>query len=191
MNSGSIKLVGVGGQGTILAAKVLATALITAGYDVKTSEIHGMSQRGGSVTTEIRFGDVVYSPIVEKGSLDILVAFELMEAARYIDYLKKDGLVLCNVLKLDSMLTLTGKMQYPSDIEDYLKKYHDTKLINATELAHKLGNVKVVNIIMLGALSNYLDSSLDFITAIKNSVKPKYYEMNVKAFKLGISLLSS
>ena len=191
MNSGSIKLVGVGGQGTILAAKVLAGAFIEAGYDVKMSEIHGMSQRGGSVTTEIRFGPIVHSPVVERGSLDILVAFELMEAARYADYLKKDGLLLCNNLRLDSMLTLTGKMKYPDGIESYLNKHFDVKIFSASEMAHDLGNAKAMNNIMLGALSKYLNSTLDFMTALKNNVKPKYLELNVKAFQLGASLSSS
>ena len=114
--SNSIKFVGVGGQGTILAAKIMCTVLLNAGYDVKMSEIHGMSQRNGSVSSEVRYGDKVFSPVIEKGTADYLISFEQMEAARMIDYLKKDGILIVNNHKINSMVTLNGKVPYPQDI---------------------------------------------------------------------------
>lgn len=183
----NIKLVGVGGQGTILAAKVLCSALIDAGYDVKMSEIHGMSQRGGSVSSEIRFGDKVFSPVIEKGSVDVLVSFEQMEAARNIDYLKTDGVLIVNNHKINSMVTLNGKIEYPKNIIETLDSKVKTIVINASEEANTLGNAKVMNIIMLGSLVKAMNlESLDFEKAIRESVKPKFIELNLKAFKLGI-----
>lgn len=181
----SIKLVGVGGQGTILAAKVLSSAFIQAGYDVKMSEIHGMSQRGGSVSSEIRYGDKVFSPVIEKGHADILVAFEQMEAARYIDYLRKDGILVVNDYKVNSMVTMTGKVPYPEGILPTLQGQVNTIIIDAHTIAEELGNAKVMNIVMLGALSGLLTETLDFQQAILDNVKPKYHELNIKAFERG------
>ncbi len=184
----SIKLVGVGGQGTILAAKVLCSALINGGYDVKMSEIHGMSQRGGSVSSEIRFGDKVFSPVIEKGDADILVSFELMEAARSIGYLKKDGILVLNNHKINSMVTLNGKIKYPEGIIEDLSSKVETTVINGTEEAIKLGNAKAMNIIMLGALVKGMKlEHLDFEQAIKDNVKPKFIELNLEAFKIGLN----
>jgi indolepyruvate ferredoxin oxidoreductase beta subunit len=185
---GDIKLVGVGGQGTILAAKILCSALIKAGYDVKMTEIHGMSQRGGSVSSEIRFGDKIYSPVIEKGHADVLVSFEEMEAARSIDYLKKDGKLIINKLRINSMVTLNGKIEYPKDIVSTLQDTVDTTVIDGTKEAIELGNVKTMNIIMLGALVKLLKMEhLDFEQAIKDNVKPKFIDINLKAYKLGLS----
>lgn len=182
-----IKLVGVGGQGTILAAKVLCSVLIEAGYDVKMSEIHGMSQRGGSVSSEIRFGDKVFSPVIEKGHADYLVSFEQMEAARNIDYLRKDGKMIVNNLKINSMVTLNGKIEYPSNIIENLRDKVDLTVINATDKAKALGNSKTMNIIMLGALAKELNlQHLDFEKAIKEIVKPKFVEINLQAFRQGL-----
>jgi len=187
--SKNIKLVGVGGQGTILAAKVLVTAILNAGYDVKMSEIHGMSQRGGSVSSEIRYGDKVYSPVIEKGHVDFLVSFEQMEAARAMDYLHKDGVLIVNNFKINSMVTLNGKISYPENIIPTLSKQIKTIAVNGTETAIELGNAKVMNIIMLGALVKAMDlCDLDFETAIKENVKPKFIELNLKAFKIGCSI---
>lgn len=189
--SKNVKLVGVGGQGTILAAKVLVTALINAGYDVKMSEIHGMSQRGGSVSSEIRFGDKVYSPVIEKGHVDYLVSFEQMEAARVVNYLKEDGVLLVNNLKINSMLTLNGKIKYPENIIEELSKKVKTYKVNGTKIAKDLGNSKAMNIVMLGALVKVMDlQNLDFETAIKENVKPKFIDLNLQAFKLGSKLIS-
>jgi indolepyruvate ferredoxin oxidoreductase beta subunit len=183
----SIKLVGVGGQGTILAAKVLSSALITAGHDVKMSEIHGMSQRGGSVSTEIRYGTKIHSPVIEKGHADILVAFEQMEAARAIDYLKKDGILLVNDHKINSMVTLSGKTPYPEGILEGLKDTIATTVVPASAIATTLGNAKVMNIVMLGALARVLDDKrLDFEQAIRDNVKPRFVELNLVAFREGL-----
>lgn len=187
--SKNIKLVGVGGQGTILAAKVLVTALLDAGYDVKMSEIHGMSQRGGSVSSEIRYGDKVYSPVIEKGQADYLVSFEQMEAARAINYIKEDGVLLVNNLKINSMVTLNGKVRYPENIIDELSKQVKTYRIDATKIATNLGNPKAMNIVMLGALVKQMNlQNLDFYKAIKENVKPKFVELNLEAFYLGRNL---
>jgi indolepyruvate ferredoxin oxidoreductase beta subunit len=186
----SIKLVGVGGQGTILAAKVLCYALIEGGFDVKMSEIHGMSQRGGSVSSEIRYGDTVYSPVIEKGTADVLVSFEKMEAARVVDYLKKDGSLLINDLKINSMVTLNGKVPYPKDIVATLNEKVPTTLIEGTRLAEELGNAKAMNIIMLGALVKTLHlEHLDFEQSIKENVKPRFVELNLKAFEIGLNTI--
>ena len=184
----SIKLVGVGGQGTILAAKVLCQGLIEAGYDVKMSEIHGMSQRGGSVSSEVRYGEKVYSPVIEKGNADILVAFELMEAARYMDYIKPDGVVIINNHKINSMVTLNGKVPYPTGIYESISEKVKTTMFNASDLAIELGNPKVANIILLGSLVKAMDlTSIDFEKIIRESVKEKFIEINVKAFNLGLN----
>lgn len=186
----SIKLVGVGGQGTILAAKVLCDALIDARYDVKMSEIHGMSQRGGSVSSEIRYGDNVSSPVIEKGTADILVAFEQMEAARFIDYLSTDGMLIVNDLKINSMVTLNGKVPYPVGVLDTLKDQVNMVSVNAQECALKLGNAKTMNIIMLGVFSKYFKiDGIDIEKAIKNVVKEKYVDLNLKAFNCGRDLV--
>ena len=185
--SNSIKFVGVGGQGTILAAKIMCTVLINAGYDVKMSEIHGMSQRNGSVSSEVRYGEKVFSPVIEKGAADYLISFEQMEAARNIDYLKNDGILIVNNHKINSMVTLNGKVPYPekilSEMEDKVKTYK----LEAQRIAQELGNIKVVNLIMLGALSKILVSNpLKWEEAIKDSVKPQFLDINLEAFRRGI-----
>lgn len=185
----SIKLVGVGGQGTILATKILCSALIDAGYDVKMSEIHGMSQRGGSVSSEIRFGDTVYSPVIEKGHADILVAFEQMEAARYMDYLKPDGILIVNDYKVNSMVTLSGKVPYPEGIIDTLQTQVRTIIVNAHQIAEQLGNIKTMNIIMLGTLVKAMNlEHLDFVQAITDNVKSQFISINLKAFEEGLKI---
>jgi len=183
----SIKVVGVGGQGTILTTKILSAALINEGYDVKMSEIHGMSQRGGSVSSEIRYGDKVYSPVIEKGHADVLLAFEQMEAARYVDYLKQDGLLIINDFKINSMVTLNGKIPYPDHIIDTLKEQVQTIVINGHEMAEELGNAKVMNVMMLGALVKAMHlEHLDMETAITEMVKPRFHDINKKASQLGL-----
>jgi indolepyruvate ferredoxin oxidoreductase beta subunit len=184
----SIKIVGVGGQGTILLAKILTTALVDAGYDVKMSEIHGMSQRGGSVSSEIRYGKKVYSPVIEKGDASILVSLEQMEAARNIDYLKSDGILVVNDYKIHSMITLNGKVRYPDNILEVLSSKVKTYSIKGTEKAIELGLDKVMNIIMLGATVKAMGlTDLNFEDAIRNNVKPKFIEMNLEAYNIGLS----
>lgn len=184
----SIKLVGVGGQGTILAAKILSLGLIEAGYDVKMSEIHGMSQRNGSVSSEVRYGDKVYSPVIEKGGADILVAFELMEASRYVDYLKEDSIVIINDIKINSMVTLNGKVPYPTGIYESISDKVKAHLLNGTALAKELGNARVMNIILVGALVKAMNlEHVDFKKIIKETVKENFIEINLKAFDLGLT----
>lgn len=188
--STNVKLVGVGGQGTILATTLLSTAILDAGFDVKMSEIHGMSQRGGSVSSEIRFGTKVYSPVIMKGDADVLVSFELMEAARHADYVKPGGIILVNNHKINSMVTLNGKVPYPEGIIEDLQSKVTTYIINATEEAIRLGNSKVMNVIMLGALVKAMNlEHLDFPKAIRENVKEKFIDLNVEAFNLGLSLI--
>ena len=187
----SIKLVGVGGQGTILATTLLSAALVDAGFDVKMSEIHGMSQRGGSVSSEIRYGEKVYSPVIMKGNADILVSFEQMEAARNVSYLKKDGILLVNNHKINSMVTLNGKVAYPENIIEELSNKVKTYKVDATELAIELGNSKVMNVIMLGALVRAMGiEHLDFEKAIRENVKEKFIELNLKAFEIGLNTIN-
>ncbi len=184
--SKSIKVVGVGGQGTILLAKILTAVFVDADYDVKMSEIHGMSQRGGSVSSEIRYGDKVYSPVIEKGDASILVSLEQMEAARNIDYLKKDGILIVNNYKIHSMVTLNGNIKYPDTILEDLSGRVKTHVIEGTNKAIELGLDKVMNIIMLGALSRVLNlDNLNWEKAIRESVKPQYIDINLKAFNIG------
>jgi indolepyruvate ferredoxin oxidoreductase beta subunit len=189
--SKNIKLVGVGGQGTILSTKILTQALLSAGYDVKMSEIHGMSQRGGSVSSDIRFGKDISSPVVVKGTADFLVAFEKMEAIRYLNYLKEDGILIVNDLKINSMLTQSGKIKYPDDIIKRLEERNHTYVFDATKKAIELGNKKVLNIILLGVLVKAMRlEKLPVIEAIEELVKPQFIEINKKAYKLGLSLIT-
>ncbi len=185
----SILLVGVGGQGTILFGKILAQALTEAGYDVKMSEVHGMSQRGGSVSTQVRFGREVFSPIMRKGEADILVSFEKMEALRWLEYLNPAGKVVVNDIEIPSAPILLGKAAYPEQVLETLQEKVDTLAVPATEIAEGLGNVKTMNIVLLGALVRCMDlEGLDWEAAIRACVKPSTVEINLAAFRAGYSL---
>ncbi|XMB86520.1 indolepyruvate oxidoreductase subunit beta [Mycoplasmatota bacterium WC44] len=186
----SIMLVGVGGQGTILASKLLTLGLMEAGYDVKMSEIHGMSQRGGSVSSQVRYGDKVYSPVIEKGGADILVSFEKMEAMRWLDSLKPGGKIVVNDYKIHSMVTISGKVPYPKEIIEELKQKADTLVINASSLAEELGNSKVMNIILLGTLIKSMElEDINWNKIIADNVKPQFVEINKKAIQTGMDLV--
>lgn len=187
----SIMLVGVGGQGTILASKLLTTGLMNAGYDVKMSEIHGMSQRGGSVSSQVRYGKKVYSPVIEIGGADILVSFEKMEALRWLEYLKPEGKIVVNNYRIDSISVLTGKAIYKEkEIEDELNRLNAT-IINAAEKAKELGNVKVMNIILLGALVKSMNlEDIDWESIIRENIKEKFIDINLQAFKKGMEMVS-
>ena len=188
-NVKNVVLCGVGGQGTILASKSLSYALIEAGYDVKMSEIHGMSQRGGSVTTQVRYGDKVYSAIIGKGSADVLVAFEKMEALRYLDDVKADGgVVIINDHAIQSLPTLQGMAAYPEDCIDRVKeKAGDVRVIKATKIAGELGNEKAANVVLLGAAVKALGlEAMDWDAALAACVKPAFLDMNRAAFKAGL-----
>lgn len=183
----SILLVGVGGQGTILASKVLTLGLMKAGYDVKMSEIHGMSQRGGSVSSQVRYGDQVFSPVIEKGTADIVVAFEKMEALRNRDYLKKDGVLVVNDEEIPSMSVISGQEVYAGDIVEELKKQGETIVIEAAKMAEELGNVKAANIVLLGTIIKRMGlEEIDWDAILEENVKPKFVELNKKALRIGI-----
>lgn len=185
----NILLVGVGGQGTILASKILTNGLIEAGYDVKMSEIHGMSQRGGNVSTQVRYGKKVYSPIVGKGEADVIVAFEKMEALRWIDFLKDDGKMVINDYEIPSVPIALGVAKYPEDILGKLDKVADITVIKAAEIAEGLGNPKCMNVVLLGALVKAMNvPDVDWDAAVKNNVKKGFEELNLKAFKAGFEL---
>lgn len=184
----SILLVGVGGQGTILASKILTQGLIENGYDVKMSEVHGMSQRSGSVSTQVRFGTKVYSPIIGEGTADILVSFEEMEAARYAHFLKKDGKAVVNTYRIPSMPILTGTRDYPDDIIGMLRQRVSTMALDATGIAEKVGNPKSANVVLLGALVKAMGLTyIDWDPIIAKTVKPAFIDVNRKAFAAGMA----
>lgn len=187
----SILLVGVGGQGTILASKILTTGLMEAGYDVKMSEIHGMSQRGGSVSSQVRYGDKVMSPVIEKGKADIVVSFEKMEALRSLDYLKEDGKLVINNEEIPSMSVITGDEEYPDDVLEEIRRHTEPKVVDATRLAGELGNEKAANIILLGTIIKAMGlEHIDWDSILEANIKPKFIELNKKALKAGMEALS-
>ena len=182
----NILLVGVGGQGTILASKILSEGLTQAGYDVKMSEIHGMSQRGGNVSTQIRFGDKVYSPIVGKGEADVIVAFEKMEALRWIEYLKQGGKMVINDFEIPSVPIQQGVAKYPEGILEELIHKAKVSVFKAGEIAAQLGNSKTMNVVLLGALIKAMDiPGIDWEEVIKSNVKKGFEDINIKAFRAG------
>ena len=187
MKNVNIMIVGVGGQGSLLASKLLGKLFADEGYDVKVSEVHGMSQRGGSVVTYVRCGDKVYSPIVSRGEADYIVSFEKLEAARYTECLKKDGRIVVNSQQIDPMPVITGAAEYPESVLDGLReKGVAVDEIDALDLAMKAGSPKCVNIVLMGRLSRYFDFSEEkWLSAIENTVAPKFIELNKCAFKLG------
>ena len=187
METKNIMIVGVGGQGSLLASKLLGRLLLTRGYDIKVSEVHGMSQRGGSVVTYVRFGDKVYSPIIDKGEADFIVSFELLEAARYTEYLKPTGKVITNTQQINPMPVITGAATYPEALVDSLTAAGiDVDAIDALSLAVEAGTAKAVNLVLLGRLSKYFDfTQEEWMEAIEKSVPPKFLELNRKAFALG------
>ena len=187
----NILLVGVGGQGTILASKLLTLGLMGEGYDVKMSEIHGMSQRGGSVSSQVRYGEKVWSPVIEKGSADMIVSFEKMEALRWLEYLKKDGKVVVNNHEMMPMPVIMGKADYSPDIiKEMQDNCKDVTVVNATEEAVKLGNGKVMNIILLGTIIKAMGlEDIDWNKIVRENVKPAFVEDNLKAIQVGMSLV--
>jgi indolepyruvate ferredoxin oxidoreductase beta subunit len=185
----SILLVGVGGQGTILASKILSEGLARKGYDVKMSEIHGMSQRGGSVTTHVRFGSKVASPIVPQGGADVLVAFEKVEAVRWLSYLKKGGWLVVNDHKIESLPVITGLAEYPDGVIEKLRKeVPNLKVFSASKIAEDLGNIKSQNIVLLGALVKAMKlDDIDWKPVLKEIIPTKLYDLNEKAFEAGLA----
>lgn len=187
MAAKGIMIVGVGGQGTLLASRILGSVLLEHGFDVKMSEVHGMSQRGGSVVTYVKFGEKVYSPVIDKGEADYILAFERLEAARWVSYLKKDGTLILNDRRISPMPVITGAMEYPLDIVGKLEA-KGIKLIaaDALSMAEEAGNPKSVNVVLIGVLSALADFPEDaWQRALESCVKPKFLELNKKAFALG------
>ncbi len=188
MKTTNIMIVGVGGQGSLLASKLLGQLLVAEGYDVKVSEVHGMSQRGGSVVTYVRYGDRVASPIICDGEADFIVSFEKLEAARYVTCLKKDGRIIVNSQQIDPMPVITGAAVYPEGVLDSLKAAGvQIDEMDALTLAERAGTSKSVNIVLMGRLSKYFSEIPEekWIAAIEACVKPKFVEINKKAFLLG------
>lgn len=189
----NVLIVGVGGQGIILVSDILAKVAANNGFDVKKNEIHGMAQRGGSVSSHVRFGPKVNSPIIKQGEADILISFEEMETVRYFPLLSKDGKVIINDLRILPPAVFTGQQEYPSGIIDAVKKtIPSTVVIKGSEKAEEIGNPKVLNILFLGALSNYLDMPESvYIDTLKSSLKPKLVDINLKAFEEGRKLTAN
>ncbi|MBQ4434676.1 MAG: indolepyruvate oxidoreductase subunit beta [Clostridia bacterium] len=186
MSITSIMIVGVGGQGTLLASRILGNTLIGAGYDVKVSEVHGMSQRGGSVTTYVRFGEKVWSPIIEKGGADIILSFELLEALRALPYLKRDGQIIVNAQQIDPMPVITGAAEYPKGIEEALREHAKLTAVDALALAREAGSIKAVNVVLIGLLARNTSIPREqWEETLRTTVPPKFLDINMKAFELG------
>ena len=187
MKTKNIMIVGVGGQGSLLASKLLGHLLMSQGYDVKVSEVHGMSQRGGSVVTYVRYGDKVYSPVIDKGEADFIVSFEALEAARWLPFLKEDGVIVTNTQQIDPMPVITGAMEYPEDIIGKMKATGlKVDALDCLKLAEEAGSSKAVNVVLLGRLSHYFDiSDEDWDASLSAIVPARFLEMNPKAFQLG------
>lgn len=180
-------IVGVGGQGSLLASKLLGKLLVNEGYDVKVSEVHGMSQRGGSVVTYVKFGESVASPVICKGEADIIMSFELLEAARWLPYLKKGGVVITNTQQINPMPVITGAAEYPTDLVEKMRaKGVNVIAADALTIAREAGSEKAVNVALIGLMSHALGFDRDtLVKAIEMSVPPKFLELNMKAFELG------
>ena len=184
-----IMIVGVGGQGTLLASRILGNVAIGEGYDVKVSEVHGMSQRGGSVVTYVKYGEKVYSPIIDRGEADTILAFELLEAERALPYLKKGGKMIVNAQEIDPMPVITGAAKYPENIIEKLKENIDVKDVDALSLAISAGNPKAVNVVLIGVMAKSTDIPYEkWVEALKSTVPEKFLEVNMKAFDLGYNL---
>ena len=187
METKNIMIVGVGGQGSLLASKLLGRLLLTRGYDIKVSEVHGMSQRGGSVVTYVRYGDKVYSPVIDKGQADFIVSFELLEAARWTEFLKPGGKIVVNTQQINPMPVIIGAAEYPQNLLEKMSAAGlDVDALDALSLAEQAGSPKAVNIVLMGHLSRYFDfTEEEWLEALEQSVAPKFLEMNKKAFTLG------
>ncbi len=187
MRNTSIMIVGVGGQGTLLTSRILGDVALSSGLDVKVSEVHGMSQRGGSVVTYVKMGEKVYSPVIEKNEADILLCFEQLEALRWIDYAKKEASIIINTQRIDPMPVIIGRAKYPDGILEKINAdYPNVTTVPALELAKACGNIKAVNVVMIGVMAKRTDIDRDiWIKAIEKTVKPQFVDINVKAFMAG------
>ena len=179
-------IVGVGGQGTLLTSRILGGIALENGFDVKISEVHGMSQRGGSVVTYVRYGKEVAEPIVEEGCADVIIAFERLEALRYSHFLKEDGVLIANDWRIDPMPVIIGAAEYPEQILENLKNQATVYAVDATDEARKLGNSKVSNLVVLGLAARHMDFSKEqWYSVIEKTVPPKTIEVNKAAFDAG------
>jgi indolepyruvate ferredoxin oxidoreductase beta subunit len=187
METKSVMIVGVGGQGSLLASRLLGNVLLAQGYDVKVSEVHGMSQRGGSVVTYVKYGDKVYSPVIEKGEADAVISFELLEAARCLPYLKKGGHLITSTQQIDPMPVITGAAEYPANLVDKIKAAGaDIVAVDALSLAEEAGTAKASNVVLMGVLASRMDYPEElWQKALEQCVPPKFLELNKKAFELG------
>ncbi len=188
-NTVNIMLAGVGGQGVLLASEVISRAALEEGFDVKKSEVHGMAQRGGSVVSNVRFGEKVYSPLIAEDEADILLAFEKLEALRWINYLKDDGIIITNTQRIDPLPVANGQDEYPKDVMKQLEaKEHRVVSFDALTAARKAGSQKAINTVLIGALVDHTDISKDvYEKVIKESVPPKTIEINIEAFNSGLN----
>lgn len=192
METMNILIVGVGGQGTLLASVLLGNIAMESGRDVKLSEVHGMAQRGGSVVTFVRYGEQVAEPIVEEGCADVLIAFERLEALRYLHFLKKDGVVIVNDWRIDPITVVTGTAQYPEGILDTLRAARKTVAVKATEKSMEMGAPKAFNVVVLGAAARYVGfEKEDWLKVIEQTVPPKTVEVNRRAFEEGYRMEGS
>ncbi len=183
----AIMLVGVGGQGTLLASRILGNVLLSAGYDVKVSEVHGMSQRGGSVVTYIKYGDKIFSPVIEKGEADVIISFEELEAARWLPYLKKGGKIITNSQQINPMPVIMGAQAYPEGLTGKIRaKGVDITAIDALTLAEKAGSSRAVNVVLMGLISKTAGFPEEaWQKALDECVPKKAIDINKKAFALG------
>jgi indolepyruvate ferredoxin oxidoreductase beta subunit len=183
----NVLICGVGGQGILLASDILAQAALNEGCDVKKSEVHGMAQRGGSVVSHVRFGAKVYSPLIEEETADFILAFEKLEGVRYLHFLAPKGTIIVDTLELPPLSVLAGKETYPLDIPGTIrKKTKHAYFIDGSEIAKKLGNIRTQNVVLLGALAHFLTLKPESITdALTALIKPKFLDLNLKAFALG------
>ena len=180
-------IVGVGGQGSLLASRLLGNVFMQLGYEVKVSEVHGMSQRGGSVVTYVKAGEEVFSPTVEPGEADLILSFEQLEGARWISYLKKDGVMIVNTQKIDPMPVITGATTYPENLIEKCKALGAKVIdVDALSLAEEAGSAKATNVVLMGVLAGHMDIADEiWQKALNECVPPKFLEMNQKAFALG------
>lgn len=187
----NILIVGVGGQGTLLASKIMGKCFVDGGYDVKVSEVHGMSQRGGSVVTYVRYGDKVWSSVIEKGEADIIISFEQLESARWLPYLKPNGVLISNTQQIAPMPVIMGQTEYPDNVLEKIRELGvNVVAVRADELAVEAGSIKAANTVLLGAAAHFTDiGEAEWIEAVKTTVPPKTVDVNLKAFKLGYNCL--
>jgi indolepyruvate ferredoxin oxidoreductase beta subunit len=183
----NILLSGVGGQGIILASDVMAEVFLEAGFDVKKSEVHGMAQRGGSVTSHVRFGKKVYSPIIKQGDVDILFSFEQLESLRWLNYMKPDGVIVLNDHKINPPAVNLGQMEYPKDVPGIIRKrFNRFYLVEGTKLALEAGDIRAANVVLLGTISKFFDMEESlWIETVLGHLPVKVHEINRKAFTMG------